>query len=161
MTQAQLAKAVGVETNTVSRWELGSVPRQREVLERLAEVLGVSVEHLTGAGSGEGGEESAPAPEARREAEPAPAARGAPRVAMGLPYEIRVWLQGFLLEITKAGATEEDVNEARELLTSPELFVYWSGGAPREFTEADTLETMQAIGDVVIKRALRKRGLKL
>ena len=48
MTQADLAEAVGVERNTVSRWALARVPRQREVLDRLARVLEVAPEWLLG-----------------------------------------------------------------------------------------------------------------
>lgn len=142
-TQGDLAAAVGVERNTVSAWlNRGVVPRDPDVLSHLAELFGTTVDQLLG--------------RVALAQEPP----NTPRVAAGLPYRVRVWLQGFLLEITKAGATEEEVEEARQLLTSPEVFVYFSGGAPKEFDEDDVLDGMEALGEVV-RRTLRKRGRKL
>ncbi len=59
LTQGDLAKAVGVERNTVSRWENGSMlPKDPAVIASLAEVLDVTADWLiageraVGAGSG-------------------------------------------------------------------------------------------------------------
>src|SRR5579872_5730275 len=47
MTQGDLAKAVGVERNTVSRWENSGVrPKDPAVIARLADVLHVTMEYL-------------------------------------------------------------------------------------------------------------------
>ncbi len=47
LTQGGLATAVGVERNTVSRWENSGVrPKDPQVIRRLAEVLNVSMEYL-------------------------------------------------------------------------------------------------------------------
>ena len=43
MSQEALAKAAGVTTNTISRWETGTYRPAIEDLEKLARVLGVSV----------------------------------------------------------------------------------------------------------------------
>lgn len=142
-----VADAAGVHLKTVSHWLADRYVPDEERLAPVAELLGVSVPWLR-----YGDEAPSPAPAG----EPG----GTPRVSAGLPYRVRVWLQGFLLEITKGGATEDEVNEARDLLTSPEVFVYFSGGAPKEFNEDDVLDGMEALGEVV-RRTLRKRGRKL
>jgi transcriptional regulator with XRE-family HTH domain len=51
MTQGDLAKAVGVERNTVSRWENSGVrPKDPAVIARVADVLHVTMEFLVGSG---------------------------------------------------------------------------------------------------------------
>ncbi len=48
-TQSDLAKAVGVERNTVSRWENGGMlPKDPAVIGSLADVLGVTADWLIG-----------------------------------------------------------------------------------------------------------------
>ena len=47
LTQEQLGKAVGVTTQAVSKWERGGMP-DAELLPRLSEVLGVSIDTLFG-----------------------------------------------------------------------------------------------------------------
>src|SRR5665213_3028355 len=48
-TQGDLAKAVGVERNTVSRWENGGMlPKDPAVIASLADVLGVTADWLIG-----------------------------------------------------------------------------------------------------------------
>jgi transcriptional regulator with XRE-family HTH domain len=59
MTQGDLAVAVGVERNTVSRWEnRGIRPKDPEVMRKLAAALRVKMEWLvSGANGAEGGED--------------------------------------------------------------------------------------------------------
>jgi transcriptional regulator with XRE-family HTH domain len=60
LTQGDLAVAVGVERNTVSRWENSGVcPKDPQVVRRLAAVLQVSMEWLFGDEDVEGGESRA------------------------------------------------------------------------------------------------------
>jgi hypothetical protein len=153
---ADLIQKSGLSKHTVYR-ALSADEATRETATTLEATLGLSAGVLLARQDGEVSGGSA----ATAEADSRQAAPSAERVAKGLPYEIRVWLQAFLLEITKAGATEEEVDEARQLLTAPEVSTYWSGGNPREFSEADVLETMEAIADGVIRPGLRRRGRKL
>ena len=77
MTQGDLAAAVGVERNTISRWEnQGIRPKDPDVMQRLADALRVRMEWLvTGAGGGEGG--------ARRESKLGPSRSGVTRAQNG------------------------------------------------------------------------------
>lgn len=46
LTQAQLAKTIGVHTITVNRWENGAMVPKSDVLLRLAEALACSIDDL-------------------------------------------------------------------------------------------------------------------
>lgn len=50
MSQAELAKHVGVERSTVAKWESGSNHPQAAHLVKLAEIFGCSVDELLGRG---------------------------------------------------------------------------------------------------------------
>jgi hypothetical protein len=83
------------------------------------------------------------------------ARRGAHR---DLPYNVRVFLEEFRLRITKAGATEEEVDRAMQLLRSPSLFTWYSVGTPRDLPEDKVLQGMKAVAENVIIPELRTRG---
>lgn len=51
LTQAELADAVGVPQGNIAFWELSDKPPRSDVLPKLAEVLGVSLEGLLAPGS--------------------------------------------------------------------------------------------------------------
>ena len=47
LTQAELAKLIGVGVNTICNYESGKTyPQNREVYKKLADVLGVDADHL-------------------------------------------------------------------------------------------------------------------
>jgi len=48
MSQAELAKVLGVPQSTVGYWEIASKPPRSDVLPKLAKVLGVRVEDILG-----------------------------------------------------------------------------------------------------------------
>lgn len=48
MTQQDLAKSIGVTTNTVSNWEIGRFEPTSSRLKQLSEVFGCSVDYLLG-----------------------------------------------------------------------------------------------------------------
>jgi transcriptional regulator with XRE-family HTH domain len=48
LTQTQVAQQIGVNWATYQRWEVGRTSPQPGKMERIAEVLGVEVEHLRG-----------------------------------------------------------------------------------------------------------------
>lgn len=84
----------------------------------------------------------------------------APRVSLGLPQRIRVWIQEFLLELARAGVSHEEAEHARATLQSPELARYLAGGEPAEYDEEKSLRTLVGFGEV-IKNDLRDRGYKI
>lgn len=139
-TQADLAQALGVETNTVSRWEIGAaMPRQRAVRDRLAEVLEVSYEYLFGS---EGGEEAA----ADTVELPPDVAKAARRL-----------VDAFKREAAVAGATSEELHYIETVLMTPNLPPTLAGGAvPPE----QLLEHIQAMMEP-LRVLLRKLGRKL
>lgn len=83
-----------------------------------------------------------------------------PRVSAGLPFRIRVWLQQELLDYAKAGVSDEELVKARQLLEAPELFSFYSGGAPRARTEDEVLKGMRGVA-AAVRATLRERGYKL
>ncbi len=46
MTQAELAKRLGAERSTVSMWEKGSNKPDRDMIKKLSEIFGVSVDDI-------------------------------------------------------------------------------------------------------------------
>ena len=48
LTQVKLAMLVGVENNTISRWERGALIPKSEYLAKLASALGTSTDYLLG-----------------------------------------------------------------------------------------------------------------
>jgi transcriptional regulator with XRE-family HTH domain len=144
-TQIALAKAAGISRQTLSTAMNGRITPA--VAEKIAAALNVSGADVIGS--------DAPARVVRE----SPLEDYAPPVMQGLPLAIRVWIQEFLLEVTKAGATEQEVDAARKLLTSPELHTVWTGGQPRDLSEEEWLMGLRASGDF-IRAEMKKRGRK-
>jgi transcriptional regulator with XRE-family HTH domain len=115
MTQGDLASLVGVERNTVSRWENSGVrPKDPEVIAKLAEVLRVSMEWLVGSS-----EEptSLAAGSARRVSESASSTygvRGEPDLLLPLPVYQAV--HGYRARLQTAGCTPDQTQEAERLM---------------------------------------------
>lgn len=133
LTQEEAAGLVDVVAITVSRWERGAQP----IPDDKARALREHYSRLRG--------------EAEREA---------PKVALGLPPSIRVWIQEFLLELTKAAVSEREVEEARRVLTNPDFARFFSGGEPTDETESQLLEGLEGYG-AAIRNTLRSRGYSL
>jgi transcriptional regulator with XRE-family HTH domain len=133
LTQQEAADLVDVAAITLSRWERGTQP----IPEEKARALREHYSRLRG--------------EAEREA---------PKVALGLPPRIRVWIQEFLLELTRADVSEREVDEARRVLTNPDFTRFFTGGEPTEETLAQLLEGLEGYG-VAIKNTLRSRGYSI
>jgi hypothetical protein len=60
-------------------------------------------------------------------------------VALGLPRRVRERIQEFLLELIRADVSDREVEEARRVLTSPELYRLMKGGEPGEESEEQIL----------------------
>lgn len=150
LTQTALAELLNVHKMTISHWERGKTRPDREAIEDLAEVLRI----VGGPAELEYGFAEVEYP--LRAA--LDVRRPLPRVAQS--HAVRVWQQEFRLELVKAGASDEQVDEAMDLMRAPQVFTFFVGGAPKEFSEADAIKGMEAIAAVIRDTLTRKYGLK-
>jgi DNA-binding XRE family transcriptional regulator len=124
MTQQELASLVGVERNTVSRWENSGVnPKDPMVIGKLADVLAVSTDWLV-----RGGQSSEPPvlpytwsshpPSADTSGHlPAPgSAGGATGVERRLPVRAYEQIDGYLARLESAGCSPAQIREAERVL---------------------------------------------
>jgi transcriptional regulator with XRE-family HTH domain len=112
MTQGDLAVLIGVERNTVSRWENSGVrPKDPEVIAKLADVLRVSMEWLVGLS-----DESADHGRLHVADSPGPAyvVRGEPDPL--LPLDVYTAMHGYRARLQTAGCTPDQTQEAERLL---------------------------------------------
>jgi transcriptional regulator with XRE-family HTH domain len=116
LTQGDLAVAVGVERNTVSRWENSGVsPKDPQVVRRLASVLQVSMEWLCAdAEGGGGGGGPAVAGVADRVSQVASAASEI--VAYRMPPVAYERVHNYIERVERAGATAGQAEEVARLL---------------------------------------------
>jgi len=137
--QDELAEKVGVHPKTISRWENDKQQPNGAQEDRLLEVLEVTRDYLRGRTS---------------------SVREAPAVAYGLPQAIRIWIQEFLTKLVRAGVSDREVDEARRVLTSPEMYRAYVGSEPQQYSEDETLLGIQAHA-VAIETVLRSRGYEI
>jgi transcriptional regulator with XRE-family HTH domain len=128
LTQSDLAVAVGVERNTVSRWENSGVcPKDPQVIRKLAAVLRVSMDWLLsdeGAGTagagpgGVGGETAGQTWFGGTEADRVVRIPGGPSevVAYRIPPIAYERLHGYIERVEQAGATVAQAEEVARLL---------------------------------------------
>lgn len=140
--QGDLAIATGVHPKTVSRWENDKQMPERQHFPILARELAVPEGYFQQLYVRE------------------PAVAYQPRVALGLPQRIRVFIQEFLLELVNADVPEERVDTIRRILSSDEMYRFYVGGEPKEYSEEETLEGIQAHAEAFRQR-LRRQGFKL
>lgn len=123
-TQDDLARAVEVERNTVSRWENGGVlPRDPAVVARVAAALGVTTDWLLGAADSLAGAEEAATHAA---GQPHGAAvtyerllhaySGRRRGGAALPPAAIAVMAGYLGRLAAAGCLPHQVKEAERLM---------------------------------------------
>lgn len=137
MTQGDLAKAVGVERNTVSRWENSGVrPKDPAVIARLADVLHVTMEYLVGSGDDAGIRLSPDAPHFDTSASAALERRVPPEA-----YEL---IHGYQSRLIAAGATAAQRKEADALLLDA-TFTALRRAAPRERPTSTVLADIEAM----------------
>jgi len=150
VTNRQLAVAAGVSESTVSQWRRNRQQPKDRHLRAVAPLLRTTASWLR-----YGADEAAVSPEVVRE----PAAVDY-AVATGLPQRARIWMHGFLLELATGGATEEEIDAARRLLTSEEAYAMYAGGVEREMSGDEVLTEMQGVAEG-IRVVLRRRGRKV
>jgi DNA-binding XRE family transcriptional regulator len=147
LTQTAVAELVGKSRQTLNAWE-----REDEDAPMPDEwVLGI----LAAAYS--------TTPSALRYGDAAKVSETPPRYQRNLPLAVRELLAESRLEMVKAGALDEEIEEAIALMRSAAVFTFYEGGAaaPRDFNEADVLKGMHAIYSGVIKPELKQRGRNL
>ena len=142
MTQGDLAKAVGVERNTVSRWENSGVrPKDPAVIARLAEVLHVTMEYLVGSGDDTG---------ARPSSDSAPfTTSAASALEHRVPPEAYELIHGYQTRLIAAGATVAQRKEADSLLLGA-TFTSLRRAAPRERPTSIVLGDIEAMWRYIV-----------
>jgi transcriptional regulator with XRE-family HTH domain len=142
MTQGDLAKAVGVERNTVSRWENSGVrPKDPAVIARLADVLHVTMEYLVG--SGDDATHRLPA-----EFPPFDTSASA-ALERRIPPDAYELIHGYQDLLIAAGASAAQKREADQLLLGA-AFTALRRAAPRERTTATILADIEAMWRYII-----------
>lgn len=153
--QGDLADAVGVERNTVSRWENANVrPRDPATVAKLARVLNVSAEWLL---DGFGPAGAAPAG-GRTELRDGRDARTYPAGASGLPAAARTLIGGYLDRLTAVGCAPARIAGAEALLLAGARNEV-SAIPLAERSDADIAADVDAAWDVVV-RILRREGIR-
>lgn len=152
--QQEVAEKLGIDPKTVSNHERGVTAPGGELSIAYAALYGTTASHLMSGAL-------TPADLAAAEAVSRVGVIPEPRTRheRNYPQRVRVWLKEFELELTKAGADEEELQAAIALVTAPEVFSYFSRTGSREHSEDDVLIGMEALAQVV-RRELKKRGRK-
>jgi transcriptional regulator with XRE-family HTH domain len=150
-SQQQLADAIGKSRLTIHNYESGKSAPGPVERAAIAEALHVPLDFIE-RGVEDGSTITDPTV--------GPEAGDTMNVPRTLPHRVRVWVYKFLLQLVEGGASDEEVREARALLTAPAITGYLADGAPRaaQLTEAEIIESLEAIGEHVIRRVLRKHG---
>ena len=149
VTNRELAAAADVSESTVSQWRRNRQQPKDRHLRAIAPLLGTTVGWLR-----YGTADAPTAPDTVRER---PAEYTVPT---GLPQRARVWMHSFLLELATGGASEEEIDAARRLLTSEEAYAMYAGGVEREMSGDEVLTEMQGVAEG-IRVVLRRRGRKV
>jgi transcriptional regulator with XRE-family HTH domain len=154
-TQAQLAAALGVERNTVSRWENGTMlPKDPAMAVAIARVLDVRVEWLVGALGNIDVTDAA----AAREGTGDPYS-GASIVTSRLPQAAVDLMLMYLERLTSAGCDSVQVKEAERFL------VIGAGNRllRKAFADRTMTEVQSDIDDAwdFVTRVLRRDGIRV
>jgi transcriptional regulator with XRE-family HTH domain len=143
VSNEEVAEAADVHVKTVSQWRNDRQMPTDDNLRAIAPVLRTTFAYLKN-GDGE-------QPTDNREP---------PAVALGLPRRVRERIQEFLLELIRADVSDREVEEARRVLTSPELYRLMKGGEPGEESEEQILVGLTGFSEA-IKDTLRSRGYSI
>lgn len=157
-TQGDLAEAVGVERNTVSRWENGGVrPKDPDLLGRLARTLRVSTDWLIGAAPPVAAAPGVPTSHVR-EREGNGGGSVATLPAGALPARAAALVADYLGRLERAGCTREQLAGAESLLAAAARNSVASTPAA-ERAEHDVMADVDAAWDLVV-RVLRRDGVR-
>ncbi|MDQ2891171.1 MAG: helix-turn-helix domain-containing protein [Gemmatimonadota bacterium] len=149
LTQGGLAEAVGVERNTVSRWENGGMlPKDPVVIASLAAVLQVTADWLI---SGD------KAPGSARKLRERPPARY-PGTGPHLPDRAGTLALGYLDRLRDAACSESQIRGAEALLVAAARNRVCATPFERR-SEEDVCADVDAAWDVIV-RILRRAGIR-
>jgi transcriptional regulator with XRE-family HTH domain len=151
LSQLELAQKAGVSRQTLTTL-LSRDRVSRPVADRVAAALGVPGHELVPEILGK--ERAA----TYGDPDPATVERPLPRVLR--THKVRVWLSGFRLELTKAGVNDDQIREAIDLVTAPQIFSYYRGGSPGELNEDEAIVAMEAIATGIRKLRSKRRAAK-
>lgn len=160
MTQPELAKLVGKGVQQIHRYEAGKTAVPMPILQSIADVLGITLVRLFRESEDEFQRRWPEVFDRESVVSEQRSTAYAPRVALGLPQRIRVFIQQFLLELVNADVPEERVETIRRILSSDEMYRFYVGGEPKEYSEEETLEGIAAHAEAFRQR-LRRQGFKL
>ncbi|HET8778007.1 MAG TPA: helix-turn-helix transcriptional regulator [Candidatus Limnocylindria bacterium] len=157
LQQSEVAERLGVSRVSVSNWERDVTMPLEENFEQLAKLFGTTVRDLR-----------YPPTVAIVNAEiplriEAHATTGGPKQeaeSVSWPQAARVLVRRFELEAAESGASDEDLDFVRRVLTSPESYLMYAGGRAREMTEAELLVEMQGLMEglrVWLRERIRRR----
>lgn len=138
-TQAAVAKEVGIDSVTLSRYERGVLPVPRATLLALSQVYNRPVEELGGTPLYVGDVPRGTA----RVAEP-PAAID--QAGAELPRALRLRANEVERELIELGATDEQVRDFhRSVRESPVLMALFRGGAPNRLSNEELLQLFDGV----------------
>ena len=150
LTQLELARAVGVDRNTVSRWENGGMfPSDPGMLAALARTLHVSVEWLIS-----GDEDEPRAAEVHERS----SRRYPAQATAGLPAAAQAMVAGYLDRLRACGCSRAQRRGAESLLLAGARNKVSSRPIAKR-AEADISADVDAAWDVVV-RILRREGIR-
>lgn len=163
LSQADAAESLNVSKAAISNWERGAHAVDESRMLDIARLYRTSPSYLRYGEEGRSGGRNDSKPSRGRGREYSPRAfkrRGAEPTSTMLPQNARVWLQEFLLELTRAEASEAEVESARELLTSRAAFELCSTQGAGSSDDQELLDGLQRLADF-IRAQLRARGRSL
>ena len=151
LSQQQLGDAIGKSRLTIHNYENGKSTPGPVERAAIAEALHVPLDFIEGrldepgSANGNGG--------------PVNHGDTGQVIPRELPHAVRVWTYRFLLQLVEGGATDEEVREARALLTAPAVTGYLVGARRAvALSEAEIVQSLEGVGEHVIRRVLRKQG---
>ena len=154
-TQGDLAKAVGVERNTVSRWENGGMlPKDPTVIASLADVLGVTADWLIGGDRPARGSHSV-----LDRIHEGSGVRRVDSAAGELPDHVGAVVNGYLARLRVAGCSDAQIAGVQDLLLSA-AYNNVSAIALNDRTDEQLSADVDAAWDLVV-RILRRDGIRL
>ena len=154
-TLLALAKAAGISRQTLAT-ALKSERISGAVAERVASALGVPVTEIAPEiGAQDVSVRGLPGGGSLHVS--APGIGAADRVLRS--HRVRVWLADFRAELTKARATDEEIDYALRLLTSSSSLGFFSK-SPAKPSEEEVILALDALA-VAIRAELKRRGRKL
>ena len=156
LTQEDVAKAVGVERNTVSRWENGGMlPKDPAVIGALADVLAVTVDWLI---AGDRGDRAGARPTASEVREGAAGAELDAAVE-ALPPPATGVVRAYLTRMRESECVQGQIDGAESILLAGARNRV-SSIAFRDRTEEQIAADIDAAWDLVV-RILRREGVRL